>query len=198
MKYKLISIALFMCIPLTSFANITVYEHCNFKGFKSTLPVGNYDLNDLKDRGIINDDISSLKVKKGYEVIVYEHHHFSGKSLKFRNNDKCLVNNNFNDRISSIRVRKIPKPKVATVYQHCNYKGYRAGLSVGNYDLNQLKRLGIRNDDLSSLKIKAGYELIAYQHHHFTGRRWKLRSNDSCFVNKGFNDIISSIQVRRR
>lgn len=197
---KIILLSLFAYMPVTAFANVSVYEHCGYKGFKATLAPGNYDLKDLINKGVINDDISSLKVPKGFEVVVYEHHHFQGRKLKFRSNDTCLVNNNFNDRISSIKVKRVPvKPrkKRAVVYQHCGYKGYRVRLAVGNYDLKKLNRMGIRNDDLSSLKVSPGYEIIVYQHHHFGGRRLKFRGNDSCLVNNGFNDVISSIKVRR-
>jgi len=197
---KVILLSLLVYLPATAFANVSVYQHCGYKGFKTTLAPGNYDLKDLINRGVLNDDISSLRVPNGYEVFVYEHHHFQGKRLRFRSNDDCLVNNKFNDRISSIKVKRVqvrPKPKRATVYQHCSYKGYRVGLAVGNYDLNKLRRMGIRNDDLSSLKVSSGYEIIVFQHHHFAGRRLKFRGNDSCLVNNGFNDVISSIQVRR-
>ena len=196
MKYKLILIALFIAIPFTSFANVTVYEHCDFRGFKATLPVGNYDLNDLKNREIYNDDISSLRVKKGYEVIVYEHDKFHGRKLQFKSDDLCLVNNNFNDRISSLKVRKISGTNVATVYQHCDFGGYRKGLPVGNYSLNDLRRRGIINDDISSLRVRQGYEVIVYEH-NFSGRKLKFRSDDKCLVNNNFNDRISSIKVRK-
>ena len=196
MKYKLILIALFIAIPFTSFANVTVYEHCDFRGFKATLPVGNYDLNDLKNREIYNDDISSLRVKKGYEVIVYEHDKFHGRKLQFKSDDLCLVNNNFNDRISSLKVRKISGTNVATVYQHCDFGGYRKGLPVGNYSLNDLRRRGIINDDISSLRVKRGYEAIVYEH-NFSGRKLQLRSDNKCLVDNNFNDRISSIKVRK-
>ena len=199
---KVIALSLFAYLPATAFANVAVYKHCDFKGYKVTLAPGSYDLKDLKRRGVINDDISSLKVPRGFEVIVYEHHHFQGRKLKFRSNDSCLVNNGFNDRISSIKVKRVQvsrptKPKKATVYKHCGYKGYSVGLAVGNYDLNRLKQMGIKNDDLSSLKVSPGYEIIVYQHHHFQGRKLKFRTNDTCLVNNNFNDIISSIKVRR-
>ncbi|MGB1309811.1 MAG: beta/gamma crystallin-related protein [Leucothrix sp.] len=185
-------------LPATAFANATVYQHCNFKGYKVNLAPGNYDLRDLNARGIRNDDLSSIKVRRGYEIIAYQHHHFTGKAIKLRANDSCLVNNKFNDIISSIKVRRIAPPSRATVYQHCNFGGYRVNLAPGNYDLNQLTRMGIKNDDLSSLKVSRGYEVVAYQHHHFGGKSIIIRaSGDKCLVDNRFNDIISSIRVRR-
>lgn len=195
---RLSILILTLCLPFGVFANVTVYQHCDFQGFRATLPVGDYDLPDLQDRGILNDDLSAIRVPKGYEIIVYEHHRFSGRQLKFKHNVSCLVNNDFNDRISSIKVRKISgSEKVATVYEHCDFQGYRVELSVGDYDLNQLRQMGIKNDDLSSLSVKQGYEIIAYEHHHFAGRQLKSRRNVSCLVNDSFNDRISSIKVRK-
>lgn len=192
-----VGLAVVAYLPATSFANATVYQHCNYTGYKVKLAPGNYDLKDLEKRGIRNDDLSSIRVNKGYEITAYEHHHFTGRSIKLRSSDSCLVNNKFNDIISSIRVRRIAPPSKATVYQHCNYAGYRVNLAPGNYDLGRLNQLGIKNDDLSSIKVSRGYEVVAYQHHRFGGKSIILRSNDKCLINNGFNDIISSIRVRR-
>jgi len=71
-------------LPTGAFANATVYQHCNFKGQRISLAPGNYDLKDLERRGVRNDDISSLQVRPGYEIIIYQHHRFGGRSLKFR------------------------------------------------------------------------------------------------------------------
>jgi len=140
-------------------------------------------------------------VSPGYEVLVYEHHHFGGRVLRFRADQHCLVNNNFNDIISSIKVRRAgPSGPGSTVkvYQHCNYAGYVAKLKPRKYNLSNLKLYGVRNDDLSAIKVPAGYEAIVYEHDNFRGRSLRFWGNDSCLVNNGFNDIISSIIIRRR
>lgn len=43
---------------------------------------------------------------------------------------------------------------VVTIYEDANFQGNSAELEVGQYDWGQL---GIRNDSLSSLKVKGGY-----------------------------------------
>jgi hypothetical protein len=196
--FALTGLAVAAYLPATAFANATVYQHCNYAGYQVNLPPGNYDLKDLNARGIKNDDLSSIKVNPGYEITVYQHHHFTGKSIKLRASDSCLVNNNFNDIISSVRVRKIAPPPKATVYQHCNYAGYNIRLAPGKYNLNALNRLGMKNDDLSSVKVPSGYELIGYEHINFGGRKIAIRGNNACLVNNGFNDIISSIVFKKR
>ena len=202
----LATLAIAVSLPTASFAlqappppgaKVTVYQHCDFGGYRVNLAPGNYDLSDLNARGIRNDDISSIRVAPGYQIIAYQHHRFGGRSIKLRSSDRCLVNNGFNDTISSIRIKRI-KPARASVYQHCNYKGYRVSLPPGRYTLNDLTRMGIRNDDLSSIKVPKGYVLFAYAHNNYAGRRLTLRGNDSCLVNNNFNDIISSIIFRKR
>lgn len=83
----------------------------------------------------------------------------------------------------------------ATVYQHCNYGGYGVTLSAGRYTLRQLQARGIKNDDLSSLRMKGGGSIRMYQHDNFQGQSWLFKGNNSCFVNNKMNDVVSSVVV---
>jgi hypothetical protein len=89
----------------------TVYKDCNYTGTAVNLPVGDYNLAALQSRGILNDDISSLKVNAGYEVVLYENDNFGGAALTVGSaGNGCLVNNplgtgNWNDKATSVRVR---------------------------------------------------------------------------------------------
>ncbi|MGB1310835.1 MAG: hypothetical protein ACPG47_06460 [Leucothrix sp.] len=83
----------------------------------------------------------------------------------------------------------------ATVYQHCSFGGYSAELAPGRYNLQQLKAKGIKNDDLSSIKVPKGMTVKAYKHDNFKGQSWTFTANDSCFVNRKLNDVASSIEV---
>jgi S1-C subfamily serine protease len=83
-------------------------------------------------------------------------------------------------------------------YQHINYNGYHVNISThGDYNLEDMVRLGIKNDDVSSIKIIGNYEVYIYEHHNYSGRSYKLTSSISNFVNIGWNDLISSIKVRK-
>ncbi|MDE1462401.1 hypothetical protein [Spartinivicinus poritis] len=84
----------------------------------------------------------------------------------------------------------------AVVYQHCNYDGYSVSLEPGYYKLYQLRELGVKNDDLSSVKVPAGLTVTLYEHDNFGGRSWLLNSNESCLVRRGANDQVSSIVVK--
>ncbi len=88
----------------------TVFKNCNYDGAAVALPAGDYTLGALQSRGILNDDISSLKVNAGYQVVLYEHDNFGGASLTVRGDNGCLVSNalgagNWNDKPSSLRVQ---------------------------------------------------------------------------------------------
>ncbi|MCB2375957.1 carbohydrate-binding protein [Hymenobacter sp. BT635] len=88
----------------------TVYRDCNYTGAAVDLPVGDYTLAALQSRGILNEDISSLTVNSGYQVVLYENDSFSGGALTLTASNSCLVGNalgtgNWNDKATSVRVQ---------------------------------------------------------------------------------------------
>ncbi|MCB2406671.1 beta-1,3-glucanase family protein [Hymenobacter lucidus] len=95
--------------PATGVA--TVYKDCNYTGTAVALPAGDYNLAAMQSRGILNDDVSSLRVNSGYEVVLYENDNFGGASLTVGSaGNSCLVGNalgtgNWNDKATSLRVR---------------------------------------------------------------------------------------------
>lgn len=91
----------------------TVYKDCDYGGYAIGLPVGSYTLSQLQARGVVNDDISSLKVGSGYEAILYQHDNFGGDAYVFRGDFSCLVNLslngaplNLNDWTSSVVIQQ--------------------------------------------------------------------------------------------
>lgn len=85
----------------------TVYKDCNYGGYAVSLPAGNYTLANLQAKGISDNDISSLKVQNGYEVVLYVNDNFSGSSAAITSDNTCLVANSFNDVATSLRVRAV-------------------------------------------------------------------------------------------
>jgi len=88
----------------------TFYRDCSFSGTATTLAVGTYTLSQLQASGIINNDISSLKVSAGYEVQLYDGDNFTGTSLVVNADNSCLVTNSFNDLTTSLQVRAAAAP----------------------------------------------------------------------------------------
>ncbi|QEK52640.1 hypothetical protein FYC62_13975 [Pedobacter aquae] len=94
---------------------------------------------------------------------------------------------------SNVRYWEIPK---VTVRQGCNYTGWSASLSVGDYTLSQLQALGFVNDDASSIVVPAGLRVRVYTDNNFAGTTASYTSSQSC-LNSTFNDRISSIRVEQ-
>jgi hypothetical protein len=284
--------------PVTTTAAATFYHDCNFStnGYVVGLDQGNYTTAQLVAKGILNNDISSLKVQSGYEVVLYKGDNFQGTFSGFTADVGCLVSFGINDSTSSLRVRSVSNqlpvvsitspaagavlatpanitinanasdadggiakveffngttklgedtsspysfswsgvaagsytiiakatddrggqsstqvtvtvgtPVAATIYQHCEYNtaGYIIDLPVGNYTLAQLNARGIADNDISSLKVKSGYEVILYQNDSYQGSAYLFRSDFSCLVSLtvngapiNLNDWASSVVVR--
>jgi hypothetical protein len=88
----------------------TFYKDCNYTSTAVALPVGDYTLSALQAKGILNDDVSSLKINSGYQVVLYENDNYTGNSLTLTASNTCLVNNplgtgNWNDKTTSLRVQ---------------------------------------------------------------------------------------------
>ena len=89
---------------------VTVYKDCNYGGYAVALPMGDYTLGQLQAKGILNDDISSLKVSTGYEVQLFQDDNFQGRSVLVSGDNSCLTGLNFNDLASSLKVRAAGTP----------------------------------------------------------------------------------------
>ncbi len=81
---------------------VQVAQNCDYGGYNVGLPAGSYTLAQLQARGIVNDDISSLRVQSGYSITLYQHDNFTGNSITKTGDDSCLVDDGFNDSASSI------------------------------------------------------------------------------------------------
>ena len=83
----------------------TFYEHSNYGGWAVSLEEGSYDYKDILAKGIVNDQISSLRVSDGYKVTIYDDEGFKGTSKEFTG-DASYVGNEINDKTSSIKIEK--------------------------------------------------------------------------------------------
>lgn len=84
----------------------TLYEHSNYGGWAVSLEEGSYDYKDILAKGIVNDQISSLRVSDGYKVTIYDDEGFKGKLKEFTS-DASYVGDEMNDKTSSIKIEKI-------------------------------------------------------------------------------------------
>jgi hypothetical protein len=86
--------------------------------------------------------------------------------------------------------------EVANFYKDCNYYGFANGLAVGNYNLSQLNAAGILDNDLSSLQVAEGFKVVLFDGDNFTGSSITITDDNSCLVGNGWNDKVTSLQVK--
>jgi GxGYxYP putative glycoside hydrolase C-terminal domain/GxGYxY sequence motif in domain of unknown function N-terminal/Alpha-L-arabinofuranosidase B (ABFB) domain/PA14 domain/Bacterial Ig domain/Ricin-type beta-trefoil lectin domain-like/Glycosyl hydrolases family 2/Glycosyl hydrolases family 2, sugar binding domain/Secretion system C-terminal sorting domain/Glycosyl hydrolases family 2, TIM barrel domain len=81
---------------------VTAYKDCNYAGLSSGLEAGDYNLAKLRSVGVLDNDISSLKIKQGYKVILFDGDNFSGASTELVSDMACSVD--WDNRVTSLRV----------------------------------------------------------------------------------------------
>ncbi len=89
--------------PQPSTDLLTFYDACDFGGYSAGLKVGEYKLSDLNAMGIYDNTIASLKVAKGFKVILYEEDYFQGASTEISSDNSCL--DDWRDRTSSLKIK---------------------------------------------------------------------------------------------
>lgn len=85
--------------------DIYIYQDANYGGRTASLGLGSYNLASLNAKGFYNDDLSSIKVPWGYKVTLYWDDNFSG-ATKVITSDTSYIGNDWNDKVSSIKVEK--------------------------------------------------------------------------------------------
>ncbi len=121
MAYAVYSFFIFCLMLLsTAQAQVTLYQHCNYDGYKVYLGAGNHDMGALIQKGMKNDDVSAVRVSSGYKVTLYEHAGFAGRKIERTGDDGCFVNNNFNDIVSSVKVERTSAPTDRVALQYVN------------------------------------------------------------------------------
>ncbi|MEZ9501014.1 beta/gamma crystallin-related protein, partial [Vibrio lentus] len=87
--------------------------------------------------GMVNDDISSLRIRGDYTVRIYEHGDFSGWSKEFTE-DTPWVGDVENDKTSSIKVMTTGVLSPVALYKHGDFGGYEVPLFEGEYTQSEL------------------------------------------------------------
>jgi len=176
----------------------TFYRDCGLTGTAVPLYEGSYDIGYLNARGIGNDQLSSLNVVYGYKVTLYDGSNFSGDTRVYRSYQNCLVDDNFNDRTSAIKVERDDATFPAVLlYNGCNFGGTKTvGLGVGNYDFNAVSN-SIGNDALSSLKVLPGYKVTLYYDAGYSGPSRVYTGDKDCLSHDAFDKVTSSLKIEK-
>ena len=115
--------------PTTGTKDATFYKDCGYAGSAVALEVGDYTTSGLSSRSILNNDVSSLKVMSGYEVQLFDGDNFMGTSVTLSASTDCFVASGWNDRVSSLKVRKTTTPVAGLLIQAENY-GSMSGVQL--------------------------------------------------------------------
>lgn len=81
---------------------VTLYEHCDFRGKSRDVLVGEF--RNMRSVSFDNDSVSSVRVPRGMDLVVYQDDDFRGGQIRFDQDAACF-GRQWNDRVSSLRVR---------------------------------------------------------------------------------------------
>lgn len=82
-------------------AYISIFEHCDFKGERRDIAVGEFA--NMRELDIGNDSMSSIQVPRELEAIIFEHDRFKGDYARVDRDVRCF-DNTWNDQVSSLKV----------------------------------------------------------------------------------------------
>lgn len=94
---------------------VTGYQNVNFDGYAAGLDVGDYTLAQLQAKGIVDNDITSLKIAQGFKVTIYDGDNFTGASNVYTADTGWLAD--WNDRVTSLRVRPHGDQSLSGIYE---------------------------------------------------------------------------------
>lgn len=212
---------LLLCLPVSAFANVSFYGQCNYKGPSVELGVGEYSAAELKRVGIPDNAIAAVKVPEGFVVTLHENDGFAGRFGTLKASDSCLNNDGFNNLVSSVKITSnkvvegfgsstedafgsltLSPNKAANssdqlieVFTDCRYTGKSAKLPVGDYNLAQLRRYGLGNNDISSVKVPAGMSVTVYENDFLRGDSASASEDVHCIDSGSFANRITSLSV---
>jgi len=83
---------------------VSIFKHCGYGGNRTTKTSGAYRRARI---GAQDNDVSSLQVPAGMELTIFDKPDLTGKSKTFKGpvNDDCLVNDGWNDKLSSMIIK---------------------------------------------------------------------------------------------
>jgi len=139
--------------PVIDASVATFYSDANYGGTAVSLPVGDYTLTDLLAKGILNNDISALKVTAGYSVKLFFDDNWLGATMESTTNVDTLANG-FNNQVTSITIHKdFLGIKAVDLYENCYYTGRWISLPVGSYTAAQLAEAGMPGKTMFSFRL---------------------------------------------
>ncbi len=107
---------------------VVVCDDCSYEGRAKGLYLGNYNMNDLYLAGMSNDRISSLKVKDGYKVILYNDANYSGTNMTVTTDIQCLSSYGMDNKTTSLKIMNDCPPSEIHPYCQVNGQWYESAI----------------------------------------------------------------------
>ncbi|MFC5048360.1 phosphatidylinositol-specific phospholipase C domain-containing protein [Aquimarina hainanensis] len=184
--------------------NLILYQHVGYKGKDLVVKYGYNDLGDVN----FSNRASSLKIKDGYEALLYYELDKKGAYISRRKNNSS-IGNDFNDEIVSVTVRKIPEGVL--FFKRKNYEDntenggqpYTFDDKKNNGKYSKTFRAEVGDDNLVSMRIPAGYKVTLYEDKNWKGSsRWYKAAgnkyyNVSDLSKVGWKDRTSSVKIEK-
>ncbi len=93
-------------------SGVWLFQHANYEGAAKAFHEA-YKVHNMADIPDMNDQISSVRIRGDFVVLLYEHEQFRGAVLELRSSEENLYHvrsqqgENWNDRISSMIIKRV-------------------------------------------------------------------------------------------
>ena len=174
---------------------VIFYTDINYGGTAVPLSAGTYTMAQMIGNGLPDDAISSFSIPAGYQVILFWDDNFTGPSIT-RTVSESSIGAEWNDKVTSLIVKKIAPEEQAVFYMDINYGGNAVALSPGNYTRAEMISNGIPDDAISSFTVPAGYQVTVYWDDNFSGASL-TRTASEPWIGNEWNDRVTSLIVSK-
>jgi Domain of unknown function (DUF1929) len=167
-----------------------VYQDFNYGGRSQPLLAGRYN---LPYGAALSKDISSLKVAAGFQLKACAAPDLGGTCTVYDPGKYSSLDVVLNDSFSSLEITPYGSGSpVPVVYQNTTYGGRAQPVSAGIYNLPYGQAF---DNDLSSLKVPAGFRVRACAEFDLGGPCTLYGPGNYASVGRARNDTFSSLQV---
>jgi hypothetical protein len=101
----------------------------------------------------------------------------------------------FKSKSGTVLKKETDVSSLVSFYGDTDYGNLSASLDTGSYTTAELVSLGIKDNDISSMKIPAGLTVELYDLDNFGTLLGTYTTDESNFISLGINDKVSSIKI---
>ncbi len=186
--------------PSSRRGRAVLFRDAGYRGRDERFPAGDYP--DLRDTAIGNDAVSSLEVRRGCRVRLYQDTEFRGDYEEIDYNVPDLRGTRIgNDRASSMQVRcggnwswdGYQRRGGVILFSDADFEGYDERFE---FDVPDLRETQIGSDTASSIAVDRGCRVRLFEDVGFRGRSVELTRDEAYLGQTRIgNDRVSSLKV---